>query len=812
MSNTSSQQKKTTTPNTENTWKPVIPTVAFPLKPKSNNNKNVLQKYFNNLAGDPSARFLFNESGLWHQGIHLRAEKFKSSEFDNQQICAIADGELIAYKVDSSYKMEDEDAGASYSTGFFLLEHHLEYPKDNKLTFYSFYRHTAELKKYDATVSKILGETKSADKYPVMIRNEHNQATGKTLPDGVVLEVRKNHHNKTHYDELIWYKDKVTNQEVRPEKGRWKIYSKSYRVMIEESLPAIPLLAENGIETQTDKEVALANPIKVKAGDVLGLMGEYNQTEENGKRLLHLEVFTYDDIEAFRNKAKEAYQQDKKQDKEKRSLPDNFLYVDRNQPYYSLVGKEPTQIGETQTEIFVPLSELEKKSVKVKDDQGKEISKDYYNIQPYLHQSTTNSNVGIYVDDSHLTQGITFPGMNVFTTQSNGVDIFDQTLCHYLNPDEKDLESKERLNPLFKAIMEELDLDKEKGEPVRFEAGRLHQLSLDAIQHRRFIGIIPKHQNEWASNRVQQFEKLCRVFIDQNQAKTAQQIRKRVGDLSIQLKVRSFDTDKEAYFIHPLGLIGALIIKPLLITTEMVNAVAAGRGNDQTLLDALNKYAVLYKINTPLRIAHFLAQCAHESGGFTKTVEGGNYQRTAALGFSNFRNASSSKKDTVCPPNMRFCKQPNLFNLIYANSNGNGDENSGDGYKYRGGGYIQITGKEKYAGYTQAHNTHSPDDQQDFESNPELVRENIEYSVESAMYWWRNMGSHYEDSNVLADLGATDAELIMMGANVNGWYTTAADGFPLLQVNKHGIRALRTPRGFTDRQTRFNAIKRLLGL
>ncbi len=74
------------------------------------------------------------------------------------------------------------------------------------------------------------------------------------------------------------------------------------------------------------------------------------------------------------------------------------------------------------------------------------------------------------------------------------------------------------------------------------------------------------------------------------------------------------------------------------------------------------------------------------------------------------------------------------------------------------------------------------------------------------------MGSHYEDSNVLADLGATDAELIMMGANVNGWYTTAADGFPLLQVNKHGIRALRTPRGFTDRQTRFNAIKRLLGL
>ncbi len=567
MSSEDEQQKKTTTPNTENTWKPVIPTVAFPLKPKSNNNKNMLQKYFNNLASDPSARFLFNESGLWHQGIHLRAEKFKSSEFDNEQICAIADGEFIAYKVDSAYKMEDKDAGASYSTGFFLLEHKLEYPKDNKLTFYSLYRHTACLSEYDTIGEEYhtVTDTGNPKDNNVHIKDENGKIID-TLPNGREVFVRKLFNTKSNRDELVWYKDEL-GEINKNDNGTWTIYKGSYAKEEEKGLikstkiESIPFLLKNNLPLYTDTpvQISLPKPVQVKAGEVLGFMGEYNQMEENGKRLLHLEVFTYDDIEVFRNKAKEAYQQDKKQDKEKRSLPDNFLYVDCNQPYYSLVGEEPTQIGETQTEIFVPLSELEKKSVKVKDDQGKEISKDYYNIQPYLHQSTTNSNVGIYVDDSHLTQGITFPGMNVFTTQSNGVDIFDQTLCHYLNPDEKDLESKERLNPLFKAIMEELDLDKEKGEPVRFEAGRLHQLSLDAIQHRRFIGIIPKHQSEWASNRVQQFEKLCRVFIDQNQAKTTQQIRKRVGDLSIQLKVRNFDTDKEAYFIHPLGLIGWLL-------------------------------------------------------------------------------------------------------------------------------------------------------------------------------------------------------------------------------------------------------------
>ncbi|MDG2952948.1 hypothetical protein [Exercitatus varius] len=559
MTTKNTQQNKTESSSSKDTWKPVIPATAFPLKAKSNNNKNVLQQYFNNLAGDPSARFLFNESGIWHQGIHLRTKKFKSSEFDNERICAIADGELLAYKVDSTYKTE-EKPNTLYSTGFFLLEHHLEYPKGNKLTFYSLYRHTAELKKYGAAVSKIIGETKSADNRPVMIRNEKNQATGKTLPDGVVIEIRKQHKVKTLYDELVWYKDKATNQEVRPEKGSWKIYAESYSVMMEEPLPAIPLLAENGIETQTDIEVALTHPIKVKAGEVLGLMGEYNQIEETGNQLLHLEVFTYDDIRQFQMNAAAAYQQDKRQEKSQRALQDNFLYVKRNSPYYSLMESNPIEAGKTQTEIFVPLSELEKKTVKVKNTQGKDTTKDYYNIQPYLHQTTAKSGAGIYVDDSHLTHGITFPGMNVFTAQSNGIDIFEHTLCHYLNPDEKDLESKEKLNPLFKSVMDELDLDKEKGEPMRFEAGKLNTLSLDAIQHRRLVGIIPKHQNEWASNRAQQFEKLCRVFTEQNQPETAQQIRKLAEDLSIGLKVRSFDTDKEAYFIHPLGVIGCLSI------------------------------------------------------------------------------------------------------------------------------------------------------------------------------------------------------------------------------------------------------------
>ncbi|WGE42562.1 hypothetical protein [Actinobacillus equuli] len=92
--------------------------------------------------------------------------------------------------------------------------------------------------------------------------------------------------------------------------------------MQEEQIKGIPLLSANHLKTMADVETALSSPIAVKAGEELGLMGEYNQAGESQQKLLHLEVFSYDDIEAFRAKAKGAYAQDKAA----KRLTDNFLY------------------------------------------------------------------------------------------------------------------------------------------------------------------------------------------------------------------------------------------------------------------------------------------------------------------------------------------------------------------------------------------------------------------------------------------------------------------------------------------------------
>lgn len=810
-----SEQKKKAASETEKVETPKIPHVAYPLKPRSNIT-NLSQQYFNHLAGDESARFLFNNSGLWHQGIHLRASKFPSSEFENDKICAIADGKLIAYKVDSDYKTDNESKSskesAVYSTGYFLLKHEVAYPKDNVLTFYSLYRHTAKLSDYKSGIEEIVGVTKSADN-KIVIRDAQNHPLNPRveLNNGVTIGVRRQTQPQDKFDELLWYRETKDNKTIehKPRTGeRWRIFHQSYEVMQSEQIKGLPLLSKHKIDTQADVEVKLNKAIAVKAGEELGLMGEYNQIGESGEKLLHLEVFTYDNIEQFKAKAETAY----KQDREKKGIKDNFLYVARGSQLYSIANDEAVALEKSQIEIMVPLSDVAKQTVK--DKQNPKKTKAYYNVQPYLYSLPhKNQEGGIYVDERHLTHGLLFPGVNIFNQSGNGLCIFKHPLHQNIDPQsDLTIEQKNELDPMFKSIMDELDLEKDKNAAVSFEAGKLKDLLLSPVQQRRLTGIVAKHDSEWKKTRAADFSQTCGVYRANGKEEIAKRIEKRVEDLSIKLEVDEFNTDKQAYYLHPLGMIGWLRTESLLITPEMVNAVAAGKGNDEVLLAALNKYAEQYEINTLLRIAHFLAQCAHESGGFTATAEGTSFSRAGAGNkFKKFVQADSATKERLCPIDQKYCNQPDLFNYVYANSNGNGSETSGDGYKYRGGGYIQITGREKYKGYTKVHNAKNPSDQQDFEANPNLVRTNIEYGVESAMFWWRNMGSvsTYKDCNRLADLGATEAELIMMSANVNGWFTKGGTQLP---VNKHGIISLREANGMSDRRTRFNSIKKLLGL
>ncbi len=157
--------------------------------------------------------------------------------------------------------------------------------------------------------------------------------------------------------------------------------------------------------------------------------------------------------------------------------------------------------------------------------------------------------------------------------------------------------------------------------------------------------------------------------------------------------------------------------------------------------------ATEFQINTPLRLAHFLAQCAHESGEFKVTQENLNY------------SADGLKKtfSKYFPDNLAesYARQPEkIASRVYANRMGNGDEASKEGYKYRGRGYIQLTGKDNYSAFDK-----SVDD--DILNNSDLVSE--KYALLSAAWFWNS-----RSLNSSADKGSSDAVVTEITKKVNG--------------------------------------------
>jgi putative chitinase len=128
-------------------------------------------------------------------------------------------------------------------------------------------------------------------------------------------------------------------------------------------------------------------------------------------------------------------------------------------------------------------------------------------------------------------------------------------------------------------------------------------------------------------------------------------------------------------------------------TQQQLSQLISGNPHVDHWYEALSEIMPEYEINTAPRMAMFLAQCAHESGGFRAIKENLNY-RAASLRklFPKYFPDDATANRYASLPN----KQEAIANRIYANRMGNGPEESGDGYRYCGRGLIQLTGKNNY--------------------------------------------------------------------------------------------------------------------
>jgi putative chitinase len=163
---------------------------------------------------------------------------------------------------------------------------------------------------------------------------------------------------------------------------------------------------------------------------------------------------------------------------------------------------------------------------------------------------------------------------------------------------------------------------------------------------------------------------------------------------------------------------------------------------------ALTQLLPDYEINTPKRVAAFVAQCAHESGGFMVLKENLNY-RAASLRklFPKYFPDDAIAQRYASMPN----KQEAIANRIYANRMGNGPEESGDGYRYCGRGLIQLTGRQNYTWFAAS-----------LEITPEEATEYLgtfEGAAQSACWFWET-----NKLNQWADAG----DIVTLTKRING--------------------------------------------
>jgi putative chitinase len=162
-----------------------------------------------------------------------------------------------------------------------------------------------------------------------------------------------------------------------------------------------------------------------------------------------------------------------------------------------------------------------------------------------------------------------------------------------------------------------------------------------------------------------------------------------------------------------------------------------------------------FGVNTPLRLAHFLAQCGHESGGFRLTQENLNYSAKGLMGIFKKYFPTQALADAYAR------KPEKIANKVYGGRMGNGPEASGEGYKFRGRGYIQLTGKQNYTAFDLAV-------EDDILANPDLV--SSKHALSSAAWFWKKNGL-----NLIADTGSSTEVVTKITKRVNGGTIGLAD-------------------------------------
>ncbi|NTX26552.1 glycoside hydrolase family 19 protein [Burkholderia pyrrocinia] len=792
---------------------------------------------------ESSGTYLASCNGMWHGGIHItEAGAGQALDLDAGLRC-IADGILIAFRANKTYPVSEvatADGGspyeAPYSTGFALVRHTMEFPRDTKLTFYSLYMHLMSWDDYanfpkrekpsywprqwlvtqyaqDKQTSGRNGQAADPAQQGLRIRKTPGGSPIAILPQGANVGIGKiETKNGKPWGQLTdlhgtsLYPQKA-GEYVEPSNaiGKWVFLGQENGGLVAEEMVEDSLFDRVVVTTGQDAQ-GDAPGIPVKAGDLIGHLGRYDSLNQrsSGTRMAHIEVFCDDSIESFLEKGRVWVNQHSPNKEDWTALglpseptilriaPGTVLYQRTQDKKKFVPGVDP-QLRKTDAVQVYSLAELAR-------DPNRRVAEPRPNPDPgypvnWWHVDGVNAqgqpidgwvcdfnHVGGRVTREFAQKWIDFecvadahdPAHTIFATTQAWVDYASGA-----NVD--DLASSSKLSPLMLKVYDAL-FTAGDGKRAAYELCALSRTERGGYPWlmQAASRLIVKHESEWAN--PSKWKQLIAELEKQTGPKPQHvEEQKRVDQLAWWEDVKAGAADfpgADVFHVNPIGMVGNFIGGKFQFTLQMMKRIfpAADIEILQAVIDEFNAHIDTYKLNTPLRREHFFAQVMQETGPSLNLEEGFVWGAEALIiNFSYFKKNPKiarahgyEAKKGIKADGTRMTQED--FELIANGAYGgraelgNGDYESGDGWRYRGRGMKQLTGRANYkdfTGWNKRNRAEWPEDVVDFEEDPDLLTQ-PRYAARSAAYFW--VCRHLPD---IADRGATANQVNAITAVVN---------------------------------------------
>ncbi|WP_322009532.1 chitinase [Paraburkholderia sp. J12] len=638
---------------------------------------------------EPAGFYIVSPKGMWHGGIHVTEAGAGQSLDLEAGIRCIADGRVIAYRVNRDYPTSEMPAADNhptvsipYSTGFALVQHAMEFPKDNKLTFYSLYVHLMAVADYDANFPNRDKPAYWSRQYQVTEYAQDKQTGGANPQHG--LRVRKSH---PHGQPLGILAQGTCITVGKVEKGWGQVMKLEgpdpYATTVGGSVATFALIGGwvslgNGDagplvkvvipDSVLDRVVCPPAPegapagdtgFPIKAGELIGHLGRFDSLKDGpaGTRLVHIEVFSDDSIVPFMEQSRRWVNQHCADPTAWAKLglpvrptilrvpPQTKLY--RDHPKSGHPQGEEGDAPVTDVVQIYSLAELAKQQGKqFIEEQVDPSEQRKVNWWQVASADNLRNAIGGWVRECNFPGGavtrefaqswIDFQPFDGESDKAHSIfSTTDEWVAYQSSSDTAGTGDRSKLSELMTKVHGALF---SKGGGSHAADDLCTMSKPDSGQYpwvmQAMSRLIVKHESEWAN--PDKWEELIAALIQKSESQTQyekerERIEKLVWWTDVVAGVQGFP-GSDVYHLHPIGLVANFLTDNCACANKEISAETVSRiatvapvATIRRYIDGVNKAFVDYKFDSCISRAHFLAQIITESGEFVFTREQGEH-------------------------------------------------------------------------------------------------------------------------------------------------------------------------------------------